>query len=171
MKNTLLTILIVLSFVAALAILDDPKGLDAQAGRRVIGTGEIEVIAGTDPAAGIEISQTVPTGFAWRLLAVTATLVTSAVAANREASLVLDDGTNIFARIPTSQNHAASLTRRVGWFHGATPAAVVTDTTLQAGLPNDVILGAGFRVRIITTNLDAGDNWSAPILLVERFRP
>src|SRR5207244_3905006 len=58
---------------------------------------------GTDQAAGSEISEVVPTGKFWRILAVRAQLVTSGTAGNRFPRLEIDDGTNIFYNSQMSQ--------------------------------------------------------------------
>src|SRR4051812_18481105 len=49
----------------------------------IAGAGRLRSLTGTDPAAGVEISETVPAGARWRLVAVRLLLVTSAVVANR----------------------------------------------------------------------------------------
>jgi hypothetical protein len=132
------------------------------------GPGVIRSITGTDPAAGVEISETVPTNARWRVFGVAATLVTDATVANREAALVLDDGTTVNSRSPSRFNHAASLTRLYSFAPQHRIVAVATDTTQTPPMPDAILMG-GARVRTITTNLQAGDNWSAPQLLVEEW--
>jgi hypothetical protein len=127
------------------------------------GAGAIRSVAGTNPAAGVEISETVPAGARWRLESFFATLVTDATAANREVALVVDDGTNVLARVPTGQNHAASLTRNYSYFPGGEVSAVAQDVTIVQRAPAFWLL-PGYRIRTITTNLQAADDWSAPRL-------
>jgi len=58
------------------------------------GPGLIRRVLGTDPGAGSEISETVPTNALWILHGIQYTLVTDATVANRVSDLVIDDGTN-----------------------------------------------------------------------------
>lgn len=71
-------------------------GLDERSSSRV------DVIVGANPAAGAEVSETVPAGETWCLLGVRVTLVTSATVATRQPILTLDDGTNIFFENPAA---------------------------------------------------------------------
>jgi hypothetical protein len=74
--------------------------------------GILRSITGTDPAAGAEISETVPTGARWRLRALAATLVTSATVANRTVSLRVDDGTTGYFGTDAAGTQPASNTIR-----------------------------------------------------------
>ena len=56
------------------------------------GPGLIRSVTGTDPAAGAEISETVPTNARWILHSFIANLVTDATAGNRRVRLEIDDG-------------------------------------------------------------------------------
>lgn len=134
----------------------------------VDGPGLIRSIAVADPAAGAEWSETVPTNARWRLLGVDAPLVTDVTVANREVVLTIDDGANIVAEITAAQNQAASLTRRYSFARGVQRGVSATATIINAPLP-DALLLAGYRVRSVTTNLQAGDNWGAPRLWVEEW--
>src|SRR3954467_4562200 len=58
------------------------------------GAGRLRSITGTDPAANVEISETVPAGVRWRILTLAATFATDATVASRVPALVIDDGTN-----------------------------------------------------------------------------
>lgn len=132
------------------------------------GPGVLRSITGTNPAAGAEISETVPTNARWRVLAVYADLVTGAAVANREGALVLDDGVSQIARVPSGVSHTASLTRGYNWHHYAERYAVVNDRVFTPPIP-DLLLPGGGRVRTVTTNLQAADDWTAPQLLVEEW--
>ncbi len=125
-------------------------------------------ITGTDPAAGVEISETVPTNARWRLIAFTATLVTSAAVANRRLRLAHDDGANIYCNAFSTLLLPASTTTPVTW-GDSYPLVENTDQQITAPLPRQDILRAGFRIRTITTNFQAGDNWGAPQYLVEEW--
>jgi hypothetical protein len=126
-------------------------------------------VAGTDPAAGAEISETVPAGKRWRVLGIQFTLVTNANVANREPVIVVDDGTNTLFQSPAGANHAASLTWAYSASNVGQPVNGTTATTVrQMNLPA-LLLPAGSRIRTSTTNIQAGDNYGAPRLLVQEF--
>lgn len=134
----------------------------------VTGAGAVRSITGTDPAAGAEISETVPTGARWRFLSLRAIFVTDVTAANRAPVLTFDDGTNAFAGAANSVNQAASGTftyhfGNVGANHANSSPGVMVST------PANLLLLAGYRMRTITGSIQAGDNWGAPQYLVEEF--
>jgi len=132
------------------------------------GPGVIRSIAGTDPAANVEISETVPAGARWRLLNLVATLVTDANAANREVSLTFDDGTTVYAVAPSSVNQAASLTRRYSAGAGSIRGAAATALEITIAI-TPVVLLAGHRIATVTTNRQVTDNWGAPQYTVEEW--
>jgi hypothetical protein len=132
------------------------------------GPGAIRSVAGTDPAAGVEISETVPTGARWRLRSLDAALVTDGTAANREPTLTIDDGANIVAEISAGATQAATLTRRYSFTQGVQHKAGAASTIVMAPAA-DLILLAGWRIRTVTTAIVAGDNWGAPRLCVEEW--
>lgn len=133
------------------------------------GRGVIRSITGTDPAAGSEVSETVPTNARWCLLSFAVTLVTSAAAANRVPSLVFDDGALVHGRYPVRNNETATSTVVNSWGGGISAGAELNGVQVSAGLPVGVMLQGGHRIRTITAALDAGDNYGAPQYLVEEW--
>lgn len=132
------------------------------------GPGCIRSITGTDPAAGAEISETVPAGARWQLICLHATLVNSATVANRLPSLVVDDGTTIYYRSIDTGSLTASNTYPISWsaYGGVAQAAV---RMAGAPIPANLLLTAGHRMRTITNGIDSGDNWGAPQYVVEEW--
>lgn len=129
--------------------------------------GRIRSITGTDPAAGAEISEVVPDRRRWRILAVRFSLTTDATAADRIVHLHLDDGTSIFADVCVTTAHAASITKVYNFSnYGSTQLAPTT--CLYIPLP-PLPLMPGYRIKTITDNLQAGDDFTAPQLLVEEW--
>lgn len=132
------------------------------------GPGSIKSIAGTDPAAGGEVSETVPANAVWRLKSLYASLVTDANVANREVSLSIDDGTNTYSRAFSGQAHPASTTG----LYSVSPVGTRYNRFLLEGtaipIPSQ-LSSAGHRFVSITGNLQAGDNYGAPQLLVEEW--
>jgi len=137
-------------------------------GYTVEGCGALRSIAGADPAAGVEISETVPTGARWKLWGFTFTLVTDATVANRIVDLVLDDGANIYyrAQVPTAQVASQTV------IYSAAPQGVAQGVTNLRGLlplPIPCLLFQGHRIRTVTQGIVAGDNFGAPRYLVEEW--
>ncbi len=129
--------------------------------------GRLRSITGTDPAAGAEISETVPDRRRWRILAVRFTLVTDDPVADRLVHLILDDGTNIFCDVCVTTAHAASITKTYNFSNfGSTQLNPVT--CLYIPLP-PLPLSPGFRIRTATDLLEVTDDFSAPQLLVEEW--
>lgn len=132
------------------------------------GAGAVRTIAGTDPAAGAEFSESVPTGARWRLLSLTVQFVTDATVANRFPSVVVDDGTNQLQRIAVSGAVAASTTAPITagafGFSGS-----VSGFNVLPLVGDPLILMAGYRLRSLTTALQAGDNYGPPTLHIEEW--
>jgi len=142
-----------------------PGGLNESS---IEGHGLIRSITGTNPPAGVEISETVPTGVRWRLIAIFHTLVTNATAATRQSVWEITNGTNTQLRVNAGQNITANdiISFTVGDFG-------VKDTSAsnanQGMIGGGLYLNAGFIIKTISQSLQAGDNYSAPQMLVEEW--
>lgn len=132
------------------------------------GAGVVRSITGTNPAAGAEISETVPTGAAWRPLSLVATLVTDATVATRRAILIFDDGTLTHTRMPQNTTSTATQSVILAW-HIGSDIVSSGGTFGNAPLADHVRLPAGSRIMTSTNNIQAGDNWGAPQFLVEEW--
>lgn len=123
-------------------------------------------ITGTDPAANVEISETVPARTRWQLLAVEFTLVTDANVAARRVQLVFDDGANEYFRTTAQTDQAATVTTI--YAAGSSLISMFGNPTVMQGLalPNPMWLAAGHRFRTVTINRQVGDNYGAPQYLV-----
>lgn len=132
------------------------------------GAGRLRSITGTNPAAGVEISEAVPAGVRWRISAITFALTTDATVANRFVGLKIDDGVNALFVAGSNVAQAASGTTTytgaagLGAFGNATNALLIL-------LPDNLVLPAGSRIRTTTAALQAGDDYGAPQYLVEEF--
>jgi len=131
--------------------------------------GVIRAVTGTNPAAGAEITETVPTGARWRVVSIGATLVTDGTVATRRASLTYDDGATVFFRSAQVQTQLASVTRRYTWAAGLPVETIISAEAAVAGLPVGGILTGGMRILTATESLQAADDWGAPLLLVEEW--
>lgn len=132
------------------------------------GPGWVRMFAGTNPAAGAEVSETVPTGARWRILSMSAGLATDATVANRLPAIVYDDGTTTLFRANAAQNQTASQTVPYAFVPGYGPANNGLGYP-HIPLPPETFLRAGWRVRTATGSLQAGDDWAAPALHVEEW--
>ena len=133
------------------------------------GPGRLRSITGTDPAAGVEISETVPNGALWQLLSLQATLVADATVASRIPSLLFDDATSEYGAYFSGSSVAASQTSLATWGSGQGFRDAEGNNALLAGFGTPLFLLEGHRIRTETSSLQAGDNWGAPQYLVREW--
>lgn len=127
-------------------------------------------VAGADPAAGAEASITVPSGEIWELLSFIVRLVTDATVANRQAQLVIDDGTNILWQSDSPSNQIASQTRDYAAGSGLERQDEgINAATKQWALPTGLVLAGGYRIRTLTGGNVAGDNYGIPRALLKKL--
>ncbi len=135
----------------------------------ISGGGYIRAFQGTDPPAGSVIVETVPTGARWRILMVRADFTTDATAGNRRVYLLLD---NLLAGVAASAQYiqqGPSLTKQYYWNSGMPQESTVTDSAYVAGLPGSTVLLAGWKLDINADGRTAGDNFSAPYMVIEEW--
>lgn len=123
----------------------------------------------TPPAAGSDFTIVVPGSEAWRLLAITFQLVTSAAVANRWVRLAYDNQGADSARVGAAALQAAtntvvySFARHLGnW--GPTGLA----TEQWCPLP-DIVLSPGWRLHSLTALLDVADQFNNIRFTIERL--
>lgn len=127
----------------------------------ISGGGVIRTITGTSPAAGVEISETCPTGARWEVLAFGGNLATDVTVANRRPILsVLDAGTPTM-NCPIFGTLGASATSQVRWAQGLMSESVALASFLTGGLPAPTILLAGEVLFTQTQSFQGGDRWTA----------
>lgn len=134
----------------------------------VDGPGLMNSVQQAAPAAGAEVIMTVPARTRWRPLAFSTQLTASGVAGNRETALVIDDGANIVARIPSNVTVIANGVVRVSFFHAAPRGAGAQDGSAIAPLPM-TMLATGWRLRTLTTGILGGDQYSTSQLATEEW--
>jgi|SRR5579864_3025385 len=132
----------------------------------VDGAGALRSITGTLPGAGAEISEVVPTGARWTLIAFEADLATAVAVANRVPQLTIDDGANVYSRVSVNQSETASQTWRNSFQLGVPQLADLTRFVIATPLPPGLTLGPGHRIRTVTAGIQAADQWAAPQYLV-----
>jgi hypothetical protein len=136
------------------------------------GQGALRVILGTQPAAGAEIAETVPTNARWRLYSLTVNLVDGGGAAARFPTLAFDDGATIYSQVgPDTQANGAGATHKYSWVAGGGSTYFLGGSINlhTIGIEPDIRLRAGHRIRTLTDSLQAGDQWGVPQYLVEEW--
>jgi hypothetical protein len=164
--NALALQLLAAGYVSAKQPLMFPQVIGASS---LDGGGALRSITGTTPAAGAEISETVPTGARWELLAFKALLTASATVANRLARLTIDDGVNVFWDTPSNTAQTASQAIGYRWAQGLAQQFADSITNQFQAFPGGLRLLGGSRIRTTTTNIQAGDQWSAVQYLVREW--
>jgi hypothetical protein len=132
------------------------------------GPGAIRSITGTDPAAGQEISVTVPTNALWLILGLRAVLVTDATAITRVPRFVISDGTNVIYESEPNTFTGASVTMPQVTGNGLGFGGLA-NYVRHHPLPTRLLLRGGFQIQTITAFLQAGDDWGPPQILVEEW--
>lgn len=134
------------------------------------GHGFLERITGTDPAANTEITETIPTGALYRLKTFRFELVADANVANRTVTVVIDDGatTPYYQRsFATAQTAGQTIVYNV-IPHPLSADPADSGTHRYLSIPMDRFR-QGMRIRTVTTNIQAGDNYGPPRYVVENF--
>ena len=131
--------------------------------------GQIITLASGVPAAGAEITHTVPDGFLWRLLNMSLVLVTDANASSRRVHFVFtrSDGTLIdtFPETDTPANTTRLYcVSRTGYLDSRT-----SNDVIPVALPADIWLDNGSTITTETVGIQAGDAFAALQALVERW--
>jgi hypothetical protein len=131
--------------------------------------GVIKPVTGTDPAANAEISESVPTGKWWELLAISVVLV-QGITQTPQPMLTIDDGTNVFyASLGASSAQNVSTTTRYTWAPGLTLTAGAAAAAATAPLPSGLILPAGYRIKTVTAGKGGNTDYGAPQILVREI--
>lgn len=133
------------------------------------GPGAMRAIAGTTPAAGADITETVPTAARWELVAFRAQLLNDANVANRQVALVLDDGSNSYLQIESTTNQTASTLRKYNFSNSIGTFITGVNQNWMLPLGTNIRMPAGHRIRTVTAGIQVGDQWSAIVYLVREW--
>lgn len=125
--------------------------------------GDVETIT-TDPAAGSEIIFTADGDMI--VHAAVFQFTTDATVANRTVQLKADDGTHVFFSVAAG-TQAASISQGYAVFSGS---AFQSASTILLAFPSGGLrLRKNDRLRTATSSIQAGDNYGAMTLRVERL--
>jgi len=121
------------------------------------------------PAAGQPWSRKTDGRYFERLLAVSFNLVTSAVVANRVTTVqLLDSNGLVVTEVPAGGAQVATTTLAVRLVTGA-PAYAAAVAGGSYGFLPDLLTPPDWTWRAAVTGIDAGDQFSAPLLLMQQF--
>lgn len=134
----------------------------------VSGRGALNDELQTDPAAGDEFSITIPNRARQRLVSAFFTLVTDGTAADRRFTLELATVGGVMVQTLATASQPASTTRSYSLAHwGESPGLIAS--TEMINWPDHAFMSGGNFLRTNTANLQAGDNYVAPLLFIEEW--
>lgn len=132
------------------------------------GPGYIRTYVGTNPAAGADVSETVPTGARWRLLSMYVVLVTSADIALRYAYFDFTHLTLLPWSVLSTQVQTAGLTQYYILSRGLDRAFQATVEYESLPLP-EIWLTGGDTIGAFLVGGVAADDWLAPVIAAEEW--
>lgn len=133
---------------------------------------DLVVYQGSDPAAGSEISESVPSGVIWKLVSMLVELVADGTVTSRRPRINIDDASgNLTLRVRGAVQTTANNTTRyvVGPFGDASELNNLNGAAAAIPVPIGLLLGPQFVISTVTEALQAGDNYAAPIFVVEEI--
>jgi hypothetical protein len=132
------------------------------------GMGRLRIVVGTDPAPGNQVLEVVPTAATWRLHSLILFLATSSAGTDRIVSLIIDDGiAHFFWGLPAGTQPPGTV---MTYCAGGYSAPSTAGGNQIIGWPaQGLLLRSGSRIRTETQNMDAADNYAAPVMLVEEW--
>lgn len=126
-------------------------------------------IVGSAPGAGNGILEAVPTGARWALRTFRATLLTSAVVANRRARFVYFVGGLPYYTVASVVDVPALTQRTFNWAEGTPSVTAVDASHVNVALPRGITAPAGMSLLVSVENMDAADVLAAPQYTVDEW--
>lgn len=112
------------------------------------------------PAAGAEWSVTIPANQKWEIRSIFFIFTASAVVASRRPGVEIKFPTNVYFSIPTVADVIISQAYTFNFYKGAISINDATGFRQTAPLPEKIIVGASIVINSLTTNIQAGDQYS-----------
>ena len=134
----------------------------------VEGPGLLAGVEQADSVAGAEFEITIPVRSRVRLISAFFTLVTDATAADRRVTFEYLAGGFVVLTALAQTTQPASTTRFYPLAHWGAPGFAVDDR-ITVNWPDHVIMSGGDTFRTFTFNMQAGDNYGAPLWLQEEW--
>lgn len=123
--------------------------------------------ATTTPSPGAELTFTWDSNLIRKFYGIRLKLVTSSNVATRRIHLVMRVGIRIFFETVSDTGHVASLEKAYVWFSGMNEQPL--NDNVQIGSAPLITLPKNTTIETVTTNLDAGDQFSDGVILFEDF--
>jgi len=137
-----------------------------------LGSGELRVVSGTNPAANTEITEAIAVATYWQLVAVKLTMV-QGITQTPQPILLIDDGATVFFEgFGSSAAQAASTTCVYTFAPGLSLTGQIgsgANVHSNAPLPSDLLIGPSYRVRTSTLGIGANSDYGAPVLYVIEY--
>jgi hypothetical protein len=132
------------------------------------GQGALRAITGTQPAVGLGISETVPTGAMWELLSFHTTFPNVAVFAAETLLLTISINGSSFIGVPSQQRTLTNTAVCDAWWLAGFSTPATADTPfVTSSLPIGLRLPAGAVIQ--TSGIGGGAQYSAPNYLVREW--
>lgn len=132
--------------------------------------GAMNTISMIGGGLGAEVDHAVNSFTRYRVQSIQAVLTADATVTTRAPALIVTDASgNQVARCPNPATLTAGLARNFNWTAGLPFETVVSAQANAGGLPSNLVVGSLFRLRTETANLQPGDQWSNPRMLVEEW--
>lgn len=125
------------------------------------------VVRLADPAAGTDWTLQAPGSSTWRVTSMVARFVTSAVVANRFPRFQATDGTSTWWLQPSTAVVAAGATVDYALNTGASQEALTGGIAIGPLPAAGLLLRPGHRFTVATDLIDAGDQWSRLVFMVD----
>lgn len=132
------------------------------------GPGFLHSVLTANPAAGAEMIFTAPAGTRFGIISHLFALTTSAAVANRNVEFLVDDGANAYWRVSSPVTVAASTTQVFSVASFNYPQGIVTTDSVLP-MPANLRLPPGHRLRTLTGNIQAADQYNSITTLVEEW--
>lgn len=130
-----------------------------------------ELVIVLAPPAGSEPEVVVPAHETWLVHSAKGFFTTDATVIDREVRFIVDNpvsGQGTYSFFPSSVLQAAGQSRNYTFADAGYRGAGAVNVGVVVGV-GTVAVPAGSRIRVSTTNLQAGDAWKELFLIVEKF--
>jgi hypothetical protein len=131
--------------------------------------GQVVTVQTTNPAAGAELSITVPDGQTWQVLAIRFQLVAAAAAASRRVHILYSISDGDSYEFYSNTDQIINETKNYNCMHFGSIQDETDSNEIQINLPNDIYLRAQDTIGTRTINLQAGDNFGIASILIKRY--
>lgn len=135
----------------------------------IVGEPYVRAISGTTPGAGVEITETCPTGARWCVVSFLAGFVASAAGVDRQMILQHHSSAIVRAESVAIKGVPPSGSGNLTWAPGLTDIADASGTHFSSAWIADNRLIAGDTLKTSTNNIQPGDQWTAPFYVVREW--